>query len=183
MPYYCYLNTDGGIDQTNLQLYSLEQAASNWNAIVEAVANHTLEGDGQLKERLAFTLSCLGLSLSQLLGQVCPSSNSDKIPAPDALLDTMFNRARIDRLTRNRLTRQFKDFLSYYDTVRHFGKNKQNAKYHKLDQLTLKKAEKFCSLVLEIWDVAIDLHKKNGDDDIEIESMSEIVEFNCVALS
>lgn len=66
MSYYCYIDSPPGVGKTNLQLYSLQQAANSWNEAVEMESDPTAE---HVTERLAFMLSRLGLSLSQLLGQ------------------------------------------------------------------------------------------------------------------
>ena len=71
MHYYCQLATSG-IDRTNLQLYSAQRAAEDWNDFIDLIAVGAPDTVAQSKERLTFILSCLGLSLSQLLGQNWP---------------------------------------------------------------------------------------------------------------
>jgi hypothetical protein len=69
MPYYCHLHSTGSFPHTNLQLYSLRKAAEDWNALVDEIMARGEDGVHDLKERQSFIVNCLGLSLSQLLGQ------------------------------------------------------------------------------------------------------------------
>ena len=128
MSYYCYLDSNENLEHTNLQLYSLQKAAIDWNELIDSSKNNRIVPKGHLRERLAFILSCLGLSLSQLLGQNCPSPKKDKMDQPGDLLNTIFINADVDRTKRRHLNKSFEDFLSYYNVIRHFGKNKDG--YH-----------------------------------------------------
>ncbi len=124
MAYYCYRDSPPGVGNTNLQLYSLQQAAYSWNEAVEMESDPTAE---HVTERLAFILNALGLSLSQLLGQNCPSPETKKIDEPSKLLRAVLKRASVAETTRSRLESTFKCFLSYYDALRHFGRNQGEA--------------------------------------------------------
>ena len=73
MNYFCHLDSSGDLEHTNLQLYSLMKAADAWNELLNGVTDTGLNGVNYLRERLTFIVSCLGLSLSQLMGQNCPS--------------------------------------------------------------------------------------------------------------
>ena len=84
MSYYCHLNSNENPEHTNLQLYSLQRAANDWEKLIDSIKNNRIVLKGHLKERLAFILSCLGLSLSQLLGQSCPSPDKEKMDSPGA---------------------------------------------------------------------------------------------------
>ena len=64
--YYCYLESYGAY--TNLQLYSLKKAYEEWETLSESY-EQCGDNTENLKEKLVFVVSCLGLSLSQLLGQ------------------------------------------------------------------------------------------------------------------
>ena len=115
MHYYCHLASgEGHIDRTNLQLYSLQQAATCWNELInDMVAYSTIYAVPEYRERLAFILSCFGLSLSQLLGQNCPSPEKERMDQPGNLLSAVLNRASVDKTKKQRLNRSFHDFLSY----------------------------------------------------------------------
>jgi hypothetical protein len=129
MAYYCHLDSSGTVENTNFQLYSLTQAANSWNDLINEWCSC---GDGNVnhcKERLAFILSCFRLSLSQLLGQNCPSRNKDKMAEPRKLLSNILKRANVDKNAQKRLNRQFESFLEYYNAIRHFGINRDNANY------------------------------------------------------
>jgi hypothetical protein len=50
MTYYCQLDSANRLDDTNLQLYSLEKAAQEWNSLVELVNEIGIESDNYLVE-------------------------------------------------------------------------------------------------------------------------------------
>jgi len=68
MTYYCYIDSTDGLESTNLQLYFLQQAANEWNELVDKIVQRGINNVEHFKERLSFVLSCLGFSLFQLLG-------------------------------------------------------------------------------------------------------------------
>jgi hypothetical protein len=142
MGYYYFL--DSGGPYTNLQLFSLQRAADDWNKLADMIAKDEFEVDYP-KERLVFILSSLGLSLSQLLGQNCPSPEKEKMDQPDVLFRKLLKRASIDRTKRQRLEKAFGQFLIFYAAVRHFGGNKDNRHYRTIDALTLSKLESVLS--------------------------------------
>lgn len=182
MSYYCHLDSSGSLEYTNLQLYSLQQAANGWNELVDMVADRGIDSVDYFRERLAFILSCFGLSLSQLLGQNCPSPEKDKMDQPEDLLGALLTRARVDRTTRRRLNSTFQDFLSYYGAVRHFGRNKNEQNYRTVDQLTLGELDRFHSMTIDIWDVVIAMYRKDEENDLdEIRSVLEMVWFRELA--
>jgi hypothetical protein len=182
MPYYCYLDSSSRVDSTNLQLYSLQQAANSWNDLIEAIEKSGVDEVDYLKERLAFILSCFGLSLSQLLGQNSPSPNKDKMEEPSVLLGSLLANSHVDRTTQRRLNSAFRDFLSYYGAVRHFGKNKYEQNYRTIDQLTVQELDRFRRMTIEIWDIVIAIYKQDNNNDLdEIRSISEVVWFDNLA--
>jgi hypothetical protein len=174
MPYYCYIDSPSGIGKTNLQLYSLQQAAKSWNEAVEA------DGDPaalHVTERLAFILNALGLSLSQLLGQNCPSLEKKRMDNPRILLRAVLSRASVDRADFDRLDSTFGHFISYYDPLRHFGKNKDEAHYRKVDELALAKVKEFIRMTVEIWDVVIAIHREDEENEFDdFKSIAEVIE-------
>ena len=182
MSYYCYLDSTGSLGSTNLQLYSLQQAANGWNELVDAIIQRGINDIDHFKERLSFILSCFGLSLSQLLGQNSPSPDKDKVDQPGDLLGRLLTLNNVGRTTRHRLNSTFRDFLSYYGTVRHFGKNKDDQNYRTIDQLTLQECDRFRRMTIEIWDVIIAMYQRDDNNELgEIRSISEVVGFNDLA--
>lgn len=178
--YYCHLASGGGhIDSTNFQLYSLQQAARCWNELIDdMIAYSTIDIVPEYKERLAFILCCFGLSLSQLLGQNCPSPEKERMDLPDKLLGAVLNRASVDKTKKQRLNHTFNDFLSYYGAVRHFGTNKGEGNYRKIDRLTVEQLDRFRRMAIEIWDLVIAMYRNNKENDIEeFKSISDVVQF------
>lgn len=182
MPYYCHLDSSGSLEHTNLQLYSLQQAANGWNELVDMAANMSINHVDHLRERLAFILSCLGLSLSQLLGQNSPSPEKEKMDQPGDLLGDLLTRAGVNRTTRRRLNSMFQDFLAYYGAIRHFGRNKNEKNYRTVDNLTLGELNRYHRMTVEIWDIVIAMYRKDKENDLEeVDSMSEVVWFQEIA--
>ena len=96
MRIFCYLDSNHAIDSTNLQLYSLKQAARCWNELSSDFSKYKESEIKDLQERLVFIVNCLGLSVSQLLGQNWPSENSDKMDCPGDLLSYILNCSHFD---------------------------------------------------------------------------------------
>jgi len=181
MSYYCYLDSTDSIDSTNLQLYSLQQAADRWNELVDTIKQREINDIDYFKERLSFILVCFGLSLSQLLGQNSPSPYKDKVDQPGHLLGRLLTPNNVDRTTQGRLNRTFRDFLSYYGIVRHFGKNKDDQNYRTIDQLTLQELDRFRHMTVEIWDVILAMYQRDDSNnlgEIGSRSISEVVRFS-----
>ncbi len=182
MRYYCRRDSVGSPLSTNLQLHSLKKAQKDWNDLVRLRATLGLNGVRDLAERLAFIVSCLGLSLSQLLGQNSPSPDKDKMDQPGDLLNNILASSPVDRTTRRRLNSTFQEFLSYYDSVRHFGSNKGDKHYQNIDRLTLQELDRFCRMTLEIWDTVIDIERAHDQNNFRgFRSISEEVPFDSIA--
>ncbi|MFA5181962.1 MAG: hypothetical protein WC405_11615 [Syntrophales bacterium] len=177
MTYYCHLSSPTSIGDTNLQLYSLEKAAECWNDLVEVIRNNGKDEVDHYTERLAFIISTLGLSLSQLIGQNCPSPEKEKMDQPGEMFSSLVNRACTDRTTRRRLNSTFRDLLTYYAAIRHFGKNKNNTNYHTVDRLTLEKLNRFLHMTIEIWDLVIAMYRHDENFLGELSSVSELIYF------
>lgn len=174
MAYYCHLDSANRIEGTNLQLYSLEKAAEEWNLLLEFVNNPDSYNTNSKVERIAFTISCLGLSLSQLIGQNCNSENSNRIPSPSVLLPNLLQEIT-DNETIERLIGHFDNFLIYYNAIRHFG----TIKHSIIEELTLEKLDNFCRMTIEIWDIIISKYRQNNESELEgFTSINEIVFFN-----
>lgn len=182
MSYYCHIDSSENPEHTNLQLYSLQKAANDWNELIDLAADRRIDPDDHFKERLVFILSCLGLSLSQLLGQNCPSPEKEKMDQPGGLLNTLLIRADVDRIKRRRLNRSFQDFLLYYDAIRHFGENKNEQNYRTVDQLTFRRLDRFRRMTIEIWDIIIAMYREDPKNDIDdFRSISDVVWFKDLA--
>jgi hypothetical protein len=161
--YYCYLESWGA--STNLQLYSLYKAYEEWHRFS---SDYKCAGEDteHLKERLVFVVSCLGLSLSQLLGQNAVKIKK-KIDRPDALLAAFLNESRYSKNKKKLLNKKFKEFIQYYDACRHFGKAGDNKVWKQLDSLNYTMVEKFIHTTLDIWNAVIKHHRSEyieGDD-------------------
>ena len=102
---YCYLDSSGNIERTNLQLYSLKKAAESWNDLARVSSYPDKSEIEDFKERLVFIVNCFGLSLSQLLGQNWPSENQERIDNPDVLLSNILNCSHIEKTEQTRLNR------------------------------------------------------------------------------
>jgi len=173
MIYYCLRGSPATEVDTNLQLYSLQKAADNWNDLIDAIEKQGNDDIYQLKERLVFILSCFGLSLVQLLGQNFPSPDDD----PLTLLGNILVKNKVDRNTRNYLNSMFKEFLPYYDALRHFGMNKDEQNYSTINQLTVQKLDQFRRMTIKIWDVVIAIFKKDDKNNIETSSVARDIIF------
>jgi hypothetical protein len=177
MRYYCHLATDG-VDSTNLQLYSLQQAAQCWNELAQYRASYSSTEDiPHYRERLAFILSCFGLSLTQLLGQNVASGGKKKMAHVGDLLAELLVQASVDRATKSKINKAFQEFLPFYNAVRHLGDSGNGEKYRKLDELTISHLDRFRQMTLQIWDTAIAMYQKDSENDIHVETISEAVFF------
>ena len=163
MGVYYYLESYGV--ETNLQLYSLKQAAAYWNDLLNQIDSTGEESVIDLKERIVFVLSALGLSLTQLLGQNWSVPDKDKIDNPGELLGLILKCSHLDRAKKNRLKKGFADLLNYYGVVRHFGRNKDLKNYQYIDDLSVEKLKSFIELTLDIWDAVINIQRgKDGNE-------------------
>ena len=129
-----------------------------------------------------FILSCLGLSLTQLIGQNVPSPDKNRMDHPGNLLGNILARSHVDQKTRRYLNRTFQDFLRYYGSLRHFGKNRNEQNYRTIDQLTIQELDRFRRMTIEIWDVVLAMFKDDDENDLyEIRSVAEVVLFKDLA--
>jgi hypothetical protein len=165
MRYYCELDTGETLARSNLQLYSLERAADCWNELFES--GEWYEQEGGLTERLAFIVVCLGLSLSQLLGQQNPFPQKERIDSPKILLKEILERWAVDPAKRDQLVNGFEELNEYYDAIRHFGRNKDDGKHRTVDQLTFAKVTEFRDVTTDIWDQLIAAIRRNPKNDID----------------
>lgn len=177
MGLYYRMDTEG--DHTNLQLYSLRQAAHSWNDLVDEIG-HVGEHDvSNLKERLVFILSCLGLSLSQLVGQNWPNAEKEKMANPGEILGKILKSADIKRVKCKDLNKRFQEFLNYYGAIRRFGRTKDGQVYARVDEITLSEAARFIELTIEIWDTILSIFKRDRANDLaDIPLITEAVCFH-----
>jgi hypothetical protein len=166
--YFCYL--DSGGPYTNLQLYSVKKAYDEWISL-SSDYEHCKENLEHLKERLVFIVSCLGLSLSQLLGQNAVKIKK-KLDRPDALLATFLNESKYGRDKTRLLNKKFNKFIEYYDACRHFGREEDNKKWEKVDSLNFKNVEEFMQTTLDIWNAVIGHHRS---EHIEVDDIKDIL--------
>ena len=183
MYYFCHLDSSGDLEHTNLQLYSLKEAADAWNELLDAVSDTGLDGVDHLHERLAFIVSCFGLSLSQLMGQNCPSQDKEKMDQPGELLSSLLNRTSADRTTKRLLNSTFGDFLKYYGAIRHFGRNIDDINDKMVQRLTLGELDRFRKMTIQIWDLVIGIYRQGQENDIDddVSSVTDVVWFNQLA--
>lgn len=171
--YYCRCSSPATPEDTNLQLYSLRKSADNWNNLVDSIEKQGVADVAELKEKLAFILNSLGLSLGQLLGQNFSSSDEKRVDDLKILFKNFLDRTNVDKNVRSHLTSVFNKFLPYYDSLRHFGLIKHSI----IDQLTVEKLDQFRRMTINIWDVVITFAKENDKNYIGISSVTEIISF------
>ena len=124
------------------------------------------KGDsGQEKEKQVFIMNCIGLSLTQLLGQNNPSSGY-----PKDLLKNLLDNHEIDQDTRCHITIMFCEFNKYYNAGRHFSKKK----YLLIDELTIEKLDNYRRMTIKIWDIVCQLFDENGIN----HSVADVIIFN-----
>jgi hypothetical protein len=175
--YFCHLDTGSRIEATNLQLYSLQMAAESWNDLAQSRGWY--EHNGGMTERLCFIVNCLGLSLSQLLGQNTPQADKEEVAPPNVLLDGLLKRAGVERIERGRLVRRFADLLEHYDAVRHFGRSKYDEQHRTVSTLTFEKLVEFRKLTIEIWDLVLAMYRRDPESDLcEINSIEWVAGFH-----
>lgn len=162
-----YYRLDSSGVETNLQLYSLKQAAQYWNALVTEIDASGEESIPDLTERTVFILSCLGLSLAQLLGQNWPLPDEERNDTPAELLGLVLKCSHLDRTEIKRLNKGFADLLDSYGAIRHFGENKGLANYQAVDDLSVGRLRGFVKLTLDIWDTVIQIQAGNDVNDLE----------------
>ena len=166
--YYCHLDSCGV--HTNLQLYSLKKAYEEWNTIAEGY-QECGDNTENLKEKLVFVVSCIGMSLSQLLGQNAITVKP-KLDRPNSLLAAFLNGSDYDKDRKKVLNRRFNTFIEYYDACRHFGRVDGDKRWEKIESLDFDLVEGFMQTALDIWNAVIH-HRRT--DYIEAEDIKEIL--------
>ncbi len=179
MKIFCYIDSTGAdIEHTNLQLYSLKQAAKSWNELIIEIDGTDETEIEDITERLVFIVNCLGLSLSQLLGQNWPSENQKKMDDPGDLLSNILNASHIPRDEKKRLNRGFREISRVYGAIRHFGRVKDNENYRLIEGLNLSTVDRFRKISIDLWDAVIAVYRSYDLNEIEdFRSIADIVEF------
>lgn len=169
--YYCHLDSSG--TDTNLQLYSLNRAYVEWTSLRHEYKKYGNDTEN-LKERQVFVVSCLGLSLSQLLGQNARMIK-EKLDQPDALLAAFLNESVYDKNKKRALNKKFASFIQYYDACRHFGRDKGDTKWKTVESLNFTRVECFMQTTLDIWNAVIGHFRT---DHIDFEDIKELLPYS-----
>jgi hypothetical protein len=153
--YYYRLTTEG--EDTNLQLYSFQQAKRYWSELRNDYAKFG-ENTDDLKERCVFVLATLGLSISQLLGQNNPAVKKDA-PYP---IDLFFEFVDVHGLDL-RLKDEFKRFNYFYNGCRHFGRTTSGKGYQRINELTFQMAKEWYEFGLKVWRTIIRVYDQEEE--------------------
>ena len=168
MELFCYLDSDGKIGHTNLQLYSLKMAAVSWNDLVKELLSHdSIDDISYFEQRLVFIVNCFGLSLSQLLGQNWPSDDREKIATPGTLLGNILRCSFLERAEQKRLNKGFNEITATYDAIRHFGKAKNDAIHKKVKEIDLIILKRYKQITIDIWNAVISVQRSYDVNKIE----------------
>ncbi|MDD5520319.1 MAG: hypothetical protein PHI84_05810 [Kiritimatiellae bacterium] len=156
----------------------MKKAAEAWNDLIENIRADGEANVPDLKERCVFILNCMGLSLSQLLGQNWPSPAKEDMSSPGELLGNILKNSDIDRVERKRLNKGLKEILSYYGHARHFGQNKDDQNYHTIDELNVTKLNECRKIAIDIWDTLIQIFQQDKNNDLDAwRSICDLVYF------
>ena len=163
--HYYYIDSSG--PDTNLQLYSLQQAKLYWSALERDLADS--DQVEHFHERCVFIICTMGLSVSQLLGQNIPEP-SGRVPSPSNIFGSLIDKHKLDA----HLKDQFREFVDTYDQCRHFGLTNDGSRHWEVSQLTLDKTRKFYSFGLVVWETIIGIFRKDPDNELEELDLSGI---------
>jgi hypothetical protein len=178
MHYYCHCFSPTTFHDTNLQIYSLKQAADNWNALAALIKeNDDVNSIPHYWERIFFILCCFSLSLIQLLGQNSPYKK-EKVDDPQPLLHAVLKDCNVEKYERKRIGNTFDSLIRYYNALHHFGESIDEQQYNIVDTLTLQQLDKFRIMTIEIWNIIIAKYKKDDENDLkEIRSVTDLIDF------
>lgn len=160
---YYYRRESGGAF-TNLQMYSRRVARRMWRRL-EADYARDGENTDNLKERCAFILSAMGLSVSQLLGQNNPTEPNDpeRLPQPLGVLKALEAEYGLD----SQLVADFERFVGFYDAIRHFGVTPGGSKHRKLDDLSFAVAREGFNTCEHVWRAVLRIHQREFGADLD----------------
>ncbi|MCR1795886.1 MULTISPECIES: hypothetical protein [unclassified Leptospira] len=173
-----FVRDTSGDTASNLQLFSLIQAFKYWNEVNE-MRSKSETNSSKLLEYYVFIIACLGLSLTQLLGQNY-SKGAKSIPNPGELLADIFNQNKdFSKKRKKIINKRFDEFISIYNKCRHFGITKDRATHSIVAGITFDEVSKSLKTTLLIWDNIIAIFKKDPNnllDDFEPHGIQSIVE-------
>jgi hypothetical protein len=159
---FCHLDTNGR--DSNLQLYALEQSTKQWEDLTREI-DHDGLSSSRIRERCAFIVACLAMSLVQLLGQNYSSHGTETFPA---LMRRFLGQAGIDRERRRSLNKRFDDFVETYNGIHHFGPHRHAL----IASLDYAKTERYVDLTMEVWDLVV--------EHLRVRQPNQFSGFNCV---
>lgn len=166
---FCYLTTGG--PETNLQLYSLFRAWKDWEKLKE----NPPDSPGKVRERCAFIVNNLALSLAQLLGQNVPSER-ERVDAPPELLRRFLEDAAFGRATVERISRGAGELWSFYNAIHHFGQTPNRTKHEQVSTLDAPKTQALVELTIEVWDLVIQRARKQSAELDDFDSVVDILD-------
>ena len=162
---YYYIDSSG--PDTNLQLYSLQQAKLYWSGLEKDLAeNDQIE---HFHERCVFIICTMGLSVSQLLGQNDPAP-SERVPSPSMIFNNLIDKHNL----KGSLKQQFREFIDTYDHCRHFGLTSDGSRHWEVSQVTLEKTRKMYKFGLLVWETVIDIFRKEPGSELDDLDLEEI---------
>ena len=162
---YYYIDSSG--PDTNLQLYSLQQAKLYWSGLEKDLAeNDQVE---HFHERCVFIICTMGLSVSQLLGQNDPAP-SERVPSPSMIFNNLIDKHNL----KGSLKQQFREFIDTYDHCRHFGLTSDGSRHWEVSQVTLEKTRKMYKFGLLVWETVIDIFRKEPGSELDDLDLEEI---------
>lgn len=165
MARYYHLTSDG--PDTNLQLYSLRQAARYWRALVDE-ASHGSFVD-YFHERCVFVVCTIGLSVSQLLGQNVPV-RTKRVPSLEAIFQMLAVKHGWDSC----LSADFNRFVDRYDQCRHFGLTEGDVRHHETSEVMFDETKWVYEYGLKVWALVIDIYRRETGsqlDEFDIEDI------------
>ena len=169
LPIFCHLTTGG--PETNLQLYSLFRAWKDCQKLKE----NPPDSPGKERERCAFIVNNLALSLAQLLGQNVPSER-ERVDEPPKLLRRLLEDAALDRATVERISKGATELWAFYNAIHHFGQTPNRTKHEQVSTLDAPKTQGLLELTIEIWDLVIRRARQQGADLDDFDSVGDILD-------
>ncbi len=174
---FFYHRETSGHGKTNLQLFSLVQAIKYWGAAeIEFRKGH--RDKAALLEYYVFVIACLGLSLSQLLGQNY-SKEASSLPELHVLLSDIFQRIpAIDKNQKKRVINEFGKLIALYNQCRHFGITRGGKTHSEVAAISHDQVARYVSLTYEIWNLILNLYRtdpQNELSELENAKIEEIV--------
>jgi hypothetical protein len=166
-----YLHDSDGA-HTNLQLYSLKKALECWEEIQDLVQDGKPDGSPQLRERCAFALAAMGLSVSQLLGQNVRDLKEDWVDSPEKVFEALAGHHEFH----SGLVEDCKRFFTAYKDVRHFGRTVSGNRHRAIDDLSLEETRQHMETGRAVWMAVIAAHGKEPKSDLVAFSFDSVTD-------